>query len=124
VDANQAVTFELAPRCEILGRAGALRRAVTNVVENAVKYAGAARVRLVPLPTEFAVEIDDDGPGIPEVERERVFAPFYRIESSRNRETGDNRDGGGLRVTILLPLLPRSTTSAGRAGVAERVRPA
>jgi signal transduction histidine kinase len=125
VDAHQDVAFELAPRSEILGRPGALRRAVANVVDNAVKYAGAARVRIVPMPGEFAVEVDDSGPGIPEAERERVFAPFYRIESSRNRGTGGvglglavarsiarehggdislaNREEGGLRLTIIVP---------------------
>jgi signal transduction histidine kinase len=129
VDANEDVTFEPAPRCEILGRSIALRRAIANVTGNAVKYAGGARVRVAALGPEFAVEIDDDGPGIPEHERERVFAPFYRIETSRSRETGgtglglavarsivrahggdirlSSRDGGGLRVTILLPVLSR-----------------
>lgn len=141
VDAHQDVAFEPAPRSEIFGRPGALRRAVANVVDNAVKYAGAARVRIVPMPSEFAVEVDDSGPGIPEAERERVFAPFYRIESSRNRGTGGvglglavarsiarehggdislaNREGGGLRLTIIVPRFhgaqpsPRRTSLPG-----------
>jgi signal transduction histidine kinase len=129
IDANEDVTFEPAPRCEILGRPSALRRAIANVVGNAVKYAGGASVRVAARGAEFVVEIDDDGPGIPEHERERVFAPFYRIETSRSRETGGtglglavarsivhahggdirlaDRAGGGLRVTILVPALPR-----------------
>jgi len=128
-DANEDVTFEPAPRCEIFGRPIALRRAIANVVDNAIKYAGGARVRVAARGAEFAVEIDDDGPGIPEHERERVFAPFYRIETSRSRETGGTglglavarsivhahggdirlagRAGGGLRVTIFVPALPR-----------------
>lgn len=128
VDANQDVTFEPAPRCEILGRPMALRRAIANVVGNGVKYAGGARVRVGAQDAEFVIEIDDDGPGIPEDEHERVFAPFYRVETSRSRETGGtglglavarsivhahggdirlaNRKGGGLRVTILVPALP------------------
>jgi signal transduction histidine kinase len=136
VDANEDVTFEPAPRCEILGRPIALRRAITNVVGNAVKYAGGARVRVVARSTEFIIEIDDDGPGIPEHERERVFAPFYRIETSRSRVTGGTglglavarsivhahggdirlagREGGGLRVTILMPALPRLQSDAQR----------
>jgi signal transduction histidine kinase len=141
VDAHQDVAFEPAPRSEIFGRPGALRRAVANVVDNAVKYAGAARVRIVPMPSEFAVEVEDSGPGIPEAERERVFAPFYRIESSRNRGTGGvglglavarsiarehggdislaNREGGGLRLTIIVPRFqgappsPRQATFLG-----------
>ncbi len=147
VDANQDVTFEPAPRCEVFGRPIALRRAIANVVDNAIKYAGGARVRVAARGTEFAVEIDDDGPGIPEHEHERVFAPFYRIESSRSRETGGTglglavarsilhahggdirlagRAGGGLRVTIFVPAGPhhdaesRSSNRAakGRAAV-------
>jgi signal transduction histidine kinase len=123
------VTFEPAPRCEVLGRPIALRRAIANVVGNAVKYAGGARVRVAAGGAEFVVEIDDDGPGIPEHEHERVFAPFYRIETSRSRDTGGaglglavarsivrahggdirlaGRAGAGLRVTILVPALPR-----------------
>ena len=141
-DANEDVTFEPAPRCEIFGRPIALRRAIANVVDNAIKYAGGARVRVAARGAEFAVEIDDDGPGIPEHERERVFAPFYRIETSRSRETGGTglglavarsivhahggdirlagRAGGGLRVTIFVPALPRpqndtESRSANRA---------
>jgi signal transduction histidine kinase len=147
VDANQDVTFEPAPRCEVFGRPIALRRAIANVVDNAIKYAGGARVRVAARGTEFAVEIDDDGPGIPEHEQERVFAPFYRIETSRSRETGGTglglavarsilhahggdirlagRAGGGLRVTIFVPAGPHhdaeercpSRAAKGRAAV-------
>jgi signal transduction histidine kinase len=146
VDANADVTFEPAPRCEIFGRPIALRRAIANVVDNAIKYAGGARVRVAARGAEFAVEIDDDGPGIPEHEHERVFAPFYRIESSRSRETGGTglglavarsilhahggdirlagREGGGLRVTIFVPAPPhrdperRSPNGAARGRAA------
>jgi signal transduction histidine kinase len=132
VDANADVTFEAAPRCEIFGRPIALRRAIANVIDNAIKYAGGARVRVAALGTEFVVEIDDDGPGIPEPEHERVFAPFYRIETSRSRETGGTglglavarsilhahggdirlaaRAGGGLRVAIFVPVPPHHDT--------------
>lgn len=128
IDASKDVAFEAGPKFEVLGRPHALRRAVDNIVDNAVKYAGAARVRLALHPTECAIEIDDDGPGIPVSEHERVFAPFYRIEPSRNRATGGtglglavarsiarahggdiqllNRPEGGLRVTVLLPSIP------------------
>jgi signal transduction histidine kinase len=136
VDANEDVTFEPAPRCEVLGRPIALRRAIANVVGNAVKYAGGARVRVAARGAEFAVEIDDDGPGIPEHEHERVFAPFYRLETSRSRDTGGTglglavarsivhahggdirlagRTGGGLRVTIFVPALPRPQNDTER----------
>jgi signal transduction histidine kinase len=93
-------------------------------------------VRVAARGVEFVVEIDDDGPGIPEPEHERVFAPFYRIETSRSRETGGTglglavarsilrahggdirlagRAGGGLRVTILVPALPRPQNDTER----------
>jgi hypothetical protein len=76
--------------------------------------------------TVVTLHIDDDGPGIPESEMERVFLPFHRLETSRNRETGGvglglpiarnimrahggdlvlrNRDEGGVRATVTLPV--------------------
>ncbi len=79
-------------RCKPL----ALKRALSNLIDNAVKYGDRARVKLEDKPDRVAVTIEDDGPGIPEAERERVFDPFYRIEGSRGRETG----GTGLGLTI------------------------
>ena len=103
----------------------ALKRAVVNLIENAVVYGKAAHVRLTQTPQEFEIAIEDQGPGIPETELERVFRPFYRLEASRNRESGGaglglaiarsvvrtnggdivllNRPEGGLRATISLP---------------------
>ncbi len=103
----------------------ALKRAVANLVENAVVYGKSARVRLGETPKEFEIGIADEGPGIPEAELERVFRPFYRLEASRNRESGGaglglaiarsvvrahggdivlkNRPEGGLQVTVTLP---------------------
>jgi signal transduction histidine kinase len=102
----------------------ALKRAVSNLIENAVVYGKRAHVRLVQTPKEFEIRIEDEGPGIPETELERVFRPFYRLEPSRNRESGGaglglaiartvartnggdivlaNRPEGGLRATIVL----------------------
>lgn len=103
----------------------ALKRAVANLLDNAVKYGGAARARVEARGSELAVVVEDDGPGIPEADFERVFAPFVRLEASRNRDTGGtglglavaraaarahggdirlgNRPEGGLRVTLSLP---------------------
>jgi signal transduction histidine kinase len=80
----------------VICRPVAISRAVANLVDNAVKYGGNARVRLDRFADRAVVIIDDDGPGIPEEECEKVFAPFYRIESSRNRDTG----GVGLGLAV------------------------
>nr|WP_184002095.1 ATP-binding protein [Stakelama sediminis] len=124
-DIGADVTAEESPRLPIRLRPALMRRAVRNLIENAVKYGVSAEVRLVPSPQEVRIEIADHGPGIPPDKLAAVFDPFTRLESSRNRETGgiglglalaraivhdaggeillDNRDGGGLLATIRLP---------------------
>jgi signal transduction histidine kinase len=104
----------------------ALRRLFANLLDNAVKFGGHARARVFRQDQNAVVEIDDDGPGIPPADRERVFEPFYRREPSRSRVTGGtglglaivrsiarghggdvallNRRGGGLTARVLLPL--------------------
>jgi signal transduction histidine kinase len=103
----------------------AMKRALGNLVGNALKYGAAARLSLDPRGAGAVIAIEDDGPGIPDSALEEVFQPFRRIEGSRNRETGGtglgltiarsilrahggevtlhNRDGGGLRVVATLP---------------------
>ncbi|MBV8577474.1 MAG: HAMP domain-containing protein, partial [Acetobacteraceae bacterium] len=83
------LAYEGPSHLTVRARPLALKRAFANLVGNAVNYGGGARVRLVP-PQEgtVRVEIEDDGPGIPPSELERIFEPFHRVESSRNRETG------------------------------------
>ncbi len=104
-----------------------LKRALTNLVGNALKYGDAARVRLSqPQRQLVQIDIEDNGPGIASEQQETVFEPFRRLETSRNRETGGsglglsiarniirahggdilliNRPGGGLRATISLPI--------------------
>jgi two-component system OmpR family sensor kinase len=74
-----------------------LKRALTNLVGNALKYGDAARVSLAtPQPKLVQIDIDDDGPGIRAQDSELVFEPFRRLENSRNRETG----GSGLGLSI------------------------
>ena len=93
---------------------------------NALTYGGSARVRLAPPEAgQLTLLVEDDGPGIPPAELDRVFQPFHRVETSRNRETGgsglglpiarnilrahggdvvlSNREGGGVRATVTLP---------------------
>jgi len=79
----------------VLGKPQALRRCLTNLIANAVKFGSQATV-LVEDGAALVIRVRDDGPGIPEAELERVFEPFYRLESSRNRDTG----GSGLGLSI------------------------
>lgn len=106
-------------------RPNEIRRAVRNLVENAVSYGGNANVELAQSDDSYEIVVEDEGPGIPEAEQRRVFEPFVRLESSRNEETGgtglgltlvkaiaeghgggvtlENRAGGGLRARLRLP---------------------
>ena len=105
-------------------RKGALRRALTNLVQNATRYGG-ARVRVTRSGGDVCVTVDDDGPGIPPADLDRVFEPFVRLDPSRNHDTGgaglglsiarstirahggdvrlENRAEGGLRAVVTLP---------------------
>lgn len=125
-ETQAAVTFAGPPHQTGYGRPSALRRALTNVIDNAVKYGGCARVALTAEPEGLRLTIDDDGPGIALDQQAAVFRPFYRLETSRNRRTGgiglglgaarsivrahggeltlENREPSGLRITITLPL--------------------
>ena len=125
-ESAEAIAYEGPERLVLRARPVALKRALANLVSNALAYGGAARLRLYP-PASGVVrlEIDDDGPGVPEDELQNVFAPFRRLEVSRNRETGGtglgltitrnilrahggdvvlrNRPGGGLTAVVSLP---------------------
>ncbi|MBV8798146.1 MAG: HAMP domain-containing histidine kinase [Hyphomicrobiales bacterium] len=78
------------------GKRTAIRRMISNLIDNAVRYGGAARVSLREDATDWIVTIADDGPGIAPELFEQAFEPFQRLESSRNRETG----GTGLGLSI------------------------
>jgi two-component system osmolarity sensor histidine kinase EnvZ len=74
----------------------AMRRCLTNLVQNAVRHARWVGIRVAAQGDHVWIAIDDDGPGIPADQREAVFKPFYRLEASRNPSTG----GVGLGLTI------------------------
>lgn len=80
----------------VTGDAVALQRLLGNLVDNALKYGGAARVRIREQDRQAVVEIEDDGPGLPPAELARVFEPFYRADASRNLD----RDGVGLGLAV------------------------
>lgn len=113
-------------RLAVEARPVALKRAMANLVSNALAYGNAARVILRgPQDGTLQILVEDDGPGIPPADMERVFEPFQRLDASRNRETGgtglglpitrnilrahggdvtlSNRPDGGLRATVTLP---------------------
>lgn len=106
-------------------RPAVMKRALTNLIENAARYGGEAKVTAHHRDRNVEVVIEDSGPGIPEAELDKVFGPFYRVESSRNRKTGgiglglavarsivrshggdirlENRPEGGLRAIVAIP---------------------
>jgi signal transduction histidine kinase len=95
-DTGADVAVEPGPSLIVEGDASALQRLFTNLVDNAVKYGAQARIRLTAEGAEAVVEVQDAGPGLSPEEIEKVFEPFYRIESSRNRKTG----GIGLGLAV------------------------
>lgn len=117
-------TSDIALACNC--RAAEVRRALRNLIENALRYGKRARVSAESAVGFASIHVDDDGPGIPDAEIERVFEPFARLDESRNSDTGGhglglaiarliarghggdislaNRSGGGLRATLRLPL--------------------
>jgi signal transduction histidine kinase len=124
-DIGSDVTFVEADRLPMRLRPSLIRRAVRNLIENAVKYGVSAEVRVEAGAKTVAIVVADQGPGIPQARIGDVFDAFTRLESSRNRETGGiglglalaraivreaggeirlaNRDGGGLDAVIELP---------------------
>lgn len=89
------VTLEGRASRPLTCRRHALRRCLTNLLDNAIKFGGRALVRLEQ-DAVLVIRVRDEGPGIPPEELERVFEPFYRVESSRSRDTG----GTGLGLAI------------------------
>ena len=124
-DLGCEVSFVEADRLRMRLRPSLMRRAVRNLIENAVKYGVAAEVRVEAGAKTVAIVVADQGPGIPQDRMGDVFDAFTRLESSRNRETGGiglglalaqaivreaggeirlvNRVGGGLDAIIELP---------------------
>jgi signal transduction histidine kinase len=123
-DQGQPVTVDGEAQ-PIPARPLALRRCLNNLVDNALRYGRRAEIRLKDSPKHLVIEVRDRGPGIPESQLEAVFAPFHRLDASRNRATGgiglglsiardialshggfltlNNAEGGGLVARLVLP---------------------
>lgn len=126
VDVGHDVSVQRGAPLTLQGDPLALRRAVVNLVENGLKYGERVRLHLRAGGHDCVLEVDDDGPGVPEPMQQQVFEPFFRLEASRNRDTGGiglglatvraivldhggtvtlrNRKDGGLRVVVNLPM--------------------
>lgn len=128
-EAGMAVELAQADACvapPVRGQAAVLRRCLGNLLENAVRYGERATVAVVSMPGEVHVTVRDQGPGLPASEWAKVTQPFYRVEGSRNRNSGGvglglsiaqdiatrhqgrlligNAPVGGLQVTLVLPV--------------------
>ncbi|NVO05695.1 MAG: two-component sensor histidine kinase [Rhodoferax sp.] len=127
-DCGHAVTLRPEPATQaqqplqLRGQLSALRRCITNLLDNAVRYGGGAEVAVTQESGVLRVLVADRGPGIPDGLLEQVLQPFYRVEASRNRHSGGvglglatasdiakrhqghlllcNRDGGGLQAMV------------------------
>ena len=143
-DAGATAEYVGPAHAACFGRPTALKRAFANLVGNAVKYGQRARVTLETASASLVVTIEDDGPGVPAGELDRVFEPFYRLETSRSRDTGGaglglalvraaiaahggdvvlgNRPEGGLCATVTLPV-GAERRSGGGSVAATRVGP-
>ncbi len=95
-DAGHTVEVDTPRSLVIVGRHLALKRALTNVVQNAVKYGGSAAVSGAVIGASVQIVVRDEGPGIATENLETVFEPFFRMEPSRGRSTG----GHGLGLTV------------------------
>jgi signal transduction histidine kinase len=96
-DLGEPVNWKPHPPAPVSCRPNEIRRAVRNLVENAVSYGKRASVQIAEKEHCYEVLVDDEGPGIPEPEQRRVFEPFVRLEGSRNQATG----GSGLGLTLV-----------------------
>ncbi|HEY9024217.1 MAG TPA: ATP-binding protein, partial [Burkholderiaceae bacterium] len=126
-DTGHALTLEGSAESPLTTRPNALRRILTNLIDNALKFGDQAHVQVHVAERQLRIAVRDNGPGIPPDELEAVLKPFYRVEGSRNRGTGGtglglaiahqlalsmgaqlslhNRAEGGLEARMTLPLV-------------------
>ncbi|MDY7579826.1 ATP-binding protein [Herbaspirillum sp. RTI4] len=127
-DAGHQVELQGSTRQQIIGQPSALRRCLTNLLDNAIKYGQRAEVSCIEENGRIVITLHDAGPGIPEDQLDAAFDAFYRVETSRSRDTGGtglgltiarniaennlatltlkNHSAGGLVATLSLPIAP------------------
>jgi signal transduction histidine kinase len=125
-DAGVDVGYSGPQRCVYVGRPIGIKRVVVNLLDNAVKYGREPAIQLTVDAEQIVIRVLDRGPGIAEHLQEQVFEPYFRIEGSRNKDTGgvglglpaaraivleqggsmslSNRPVGGLEVKVTLPV--------------------
>lgn len=126
VRSGAAVTVVCDPALNAKVKPVAFRRCIGNLLSNAVRFASRVEVTATQSGEDLVITVDDDGPGIPEAEREAVFRPFVRLDNARNQDEGGTGLGlavardialghggdislgesplGGLRAVVKLPL--------------------
>jgi two-component system, OmpR family, sensor kinase len=139
-DAGQTVEVDIPRSIVVSGRHLALKRALTNLTQNGIKYGGSVAISAVIEDSRIGISIKDEGPGIPADKLDAVFEPFYRIEPSRGRRTGghglgltvartilrahggdvvlSNRTPRGLEAVVTLPVTAETVATSDRAVVA------
>ncbi|OGA16606.1 MAG: hypothetical protein A3H32_20005 [Betaproteobacteria bacterium RIFCSPLOWO2_02_FULL_63_19] len=127
-ETGREVILQGVPRSPYNSHPRALRRCLDNLVENALRYGNRAQIGIEDDDASLRISVRDDGPGIPEQELERVFEPFFRLEESRNRDSG----GTGLGLSIARNIarwhggdihLRNAPQSEGRGLIAQLVLP-
>ena len=93
---KKEITTDISKEVFLDGRKNLMQRCFGNLIDNAIKYSKNVYISLRKLNNNILITIDDDGPGIPENERENVFKPFYKIDKSR----GDSKSSVGLGLSI------------------------
>jgi signal transduction histidine kinase len=131
---GRTVRIEGQARAPYVAVVSLLRRCLGNLVDNGVLYGRSVTVKVEDTPQMLTLRVQDEGPGLPESELEKVFEPFYRLEGSRSRETGGtglgltiarniaqthggdivlrNRPEGGLEAVLTLPRQPQAGARA------------
>jgi len=93
---NKNISTNIAPRLYISGRKNLIRRCINNLLDNSIKYADKVKIEINKNNNNLFINIEDNGPGIPEQEYDNVFKPFYKIDKGR----ADSKSSVGLGLSI------------------------